>query len=452
MTELKNELYKLSDEREIKLWNEAVFVFDSSALLDFYFLPLQSRKKTFDELFSKKMKDRLWIPSHVSFEYNKNREKIIKKPIYENYEPLKKDNLKSIQTSIKQIENKLKDLKQRTLKDDKHPHLSQSEIDTFTNKVSEFKSEASVFETSVIDLIDKAKDEINNLPDNDDVKKALEEHFETGRYYSFDEIIDITKEGKYRYEIKIPPGYQDQKDKLGTQIFGDLIIWKQILEHAKSIKKPIIFICNDLKEDWCYADTSTTEKRIESPREELIKEIYDYAGVEFWMYNQPQFLYLSNKYFEAEIAVENINILSQIINTNTQLKKKKKDRDSLILECERCRKKHIYLDTDIEFEFDLVGFENRKMGIEKEYQSTMYFDCDCGNEMCITFSMWEYPKGALNADDIDVDDARLISCFDFSEDAFNNLIYDKCEKCGDHFDDTENIGICSECEKKYNEN
>ncbi|MCF8232751.1 MAG: hypothetical protein K9J27_11235 [Bacteroidales bacterium] len=49
----------------------------------------------------------------------------------------------------------------------------------------------------------------------------------------------------------------------------NLIIWKQILEYASKVKKPIIFICDDLKEDWCHLKKST-EKQIESPREELI--------------------------------------------------------------------------------------------------------------------------------------------------------------------------------------
>ena len=66
--------------------------------------------------------------------------------------------------------------------------------------------------------------------------------------------MGIVNEGKLRYEFQIPPGYQDLKEKIGTQIFGDLIVWKQILSHAKAINKNVIFICNDLKIDWCLKD------------------------------------------------------------------------------------------------------------------------------------------------------------------------------------------------------
>lgn len=299
----KINIYKLSEDREKQIWSEAIFVFDSSALLDFYFLPLLARKNIFENLFSVKLKDRLWIPSHVKFECTKNREKIIKKPITENYKPLKDENLKIIKSSLKDIEGKVGDLKNKTKKDDKHPSLPQEEIDAFTKTIAAFKKETDAFEDAIIKRISAVEEEINKLPENDDVLTAIRSLFKVGRYYSFQEVLEITKEGTHRFEYSIPPGYEDLKDKAkkGTQIFGDLIIWKQILEFATETKLPIIFICNDLKEDWCYLDKSSTEKRIESPREELIKEIYDAAEVDFWMYNQAQFLYKSNLYYEAKI-------------------------------------------------------------------------------------------------------------------------------------------------------
>ena len=128
----------------------------------------------------------------------------------------------------------------------------------------------------------------------------------------------------HRYEHSIPPGYKDKNDKIGFQIFGDLIIWKQIIEYASEIQKPIIFICNDLKEDWCYID-GTTEKRIKSPREELIKEISDEANIDFWMYNLAQFLYKSNEYLfsssETIIDDDKISKFSRLLQENKILKK-----------------------------------------------------------------------------------------------------------------------------------
>lgn len=125
MEEPRYDIYKLTDDREKALWNNAVFIFDSSALLDFYFLPEKTRSKVF-KLFATDLNNRLWIPSQVKYEYNKNREKIITKPISEKYKPLKDENLKALKSAIREIENRIKDLKNKTKKDDKHPHIPVS--------------------------------------------------------------------------------------------------------------------------------------------------------------------------------------------------------------------------------------------------------------------------------------------------------------------------------------
>jgi Zn finger protein HypA/HybF involved in hydrogenase expression len=64
--------------------------------------------------------------------------------------------------------------------------------------------------------------------------------------------------------------------------------------------------------------------------------------------------------------------------------------------------------------------------------------------------VWEYPVGAHNYDDIDIDGATLISCFDFSIDFHEEPEPDVCEKCEEEFRDERNIGICDSCDEEYN--
>ncbi|MFH7017021.1 PIN-like domain-containing protein [Flavobacterium sp. FlaQc-47] len=440
------DIYNLDETREKKLWENAVFVFDSSALLDFYFLPIITRTKIFDNLFTSKLKSRLWIPSHVKFEYEKNRQKIITKPISENYKPLKDENLKFIKTSVKEIENRTIDLKNKTIKDDKHPHIPQEDIEKYLILIEEFKNASSTFEDLILKKISAVEAEIKLLPENDDVAKAIHELFQIGRYYTFEEIIEITKEGKHRFEFSIPPGYEDlkDKDKKGTQIFGDLIIWKQIIEFAKENNKPIIFICNDVKEDWCYIQKNNTEKRIERPREELIKEIYDNAKVEFWMYNQPQFLHKSNQYYEAEIEKQNIDALSEyIVNRNGKLERE------LVFECNNCGYTHKYLNEDFKFHFECIDSNERNMGRENEYEASEYVECnDCGKIINLKFTIWEYPLGIQNYEEIEIQGAKLISSFDIMLD-FESTQQETCAKCGNSFNDIHHINICDDCEKEY---
>ncbi|MCL2311327.1 MAG: PIN-like domain-containing protein [Firmicutes bacterium] len=303
--------YLLTNEKEESLWNKAIIVFDSSALLDIYFVPKVARSKIYSEIFEK-LPNRLWIPSHVEFEYLKNREDVIDKPIFDKYTPLK-NKIKEF-VKIKSMLSRIDEISNDTRKDDNHPYIEQNEINKLKNNIEKILPELNSFEANVLKQIDEAETEIKTVKKSDDLLEALEKSFNVGREYSFDEIIEITKEGKHRYECRIPPGYGDIKDKKGVQIFGDLIIWKQILEFSKDRKLPILLITNDVKKDndWCYIDTRS---RIISPREELIKEIKDYSSVDFWMYNLEQFLYNAKEYLKSDIEKETIQNIYQILNT-----------------------------------------------------------------------------------------------------------------------------------------
>ena len=307
-------IYKMNDAKENRLWEKSIFIFDSSVLLDLYFLPNNTRSKIYTEVFEK-ISNRLWIPSHVEYEYLKNREKIIKKPIVESYKPLEED-IKNIQKELnKNVSKRIDEIINKTRKDDKHPHINQDEITLFKEITLKFSEETKKFEEKVLEQIKNAKQEILDIENNDDVLDAIEKYFSVGKSFTFNEIIDITKEGKHRFEFEIPPGYGDlvKGEKKGTQIFADLIIWKQILIYAKEKELPIIFITNDVTKDndWCYIDK---DKRIISPREELIKEINDFANIEFWMYNQSQFLYYANKYLKSNITDKTIQNISEHLN------------------------------------------------------------------------------------------------------------------------------------------
>ena len=56
------EIYTLSDDRENRLWEDCIFVFDTSALLNCYFFSERQMKSIFTPIFPKCI-DRLWIPT-----------------------------------------------------------------------------------------------------------------------------------------------------------------------------------------------------------------------------------------------------------------------------------------------------------------------------------------------------------------------------------------------------
>ena len=70
----------LNQNNEGEIFKKSILIFDTSALLEMYFfnktIAVEILEKT-TELF----KDRVFITEQISFEYLKNREKIIKKPL-----------------------------------------------------------------------------------------------------------------------------------------------------------------------------------------------------------------------------------------------------------------------------------------------------------------------------------------------------------------------------------
>lgn len=283
--DLDSPYYSINAQREEELWKKGVFVFDSSALLNFYEYSDETRVLIFKKIF-KDLKGRLWIPNYVEREFLRNRESTLKKP-HIHYDQLKSLHLKAIEENFTQIKNKTK-------KNDRHPFLDSKIIEAFDDELQKFKDKIN-------SEIEKQVKGIEKIAGNDTILKNLETTLKIGDVYSYSQLIEISKEGEFRYKHQIPPGYKDEKDKTGFDIFGDLIIWKQILDYAKTNKKPIVFITDDRKEDWWVLSKS---REIERPREELVHEMLTEAKVDFWMYDSGQFLDKTKRILKTDIKEE----------------------------------------------------------------------------------------------------------------------------------------------------
>lgn len=396
------EKYELNADKEKELWNDSIVIFDTSALIDFYYYPKETRQEIFDKIFSK-LKNRLWIPYHVQFEYLKNRKGIIEKTIIENYSPIKKEKIKGINLAKSKILKISEQIKKDTLKPEKHPFLPQEKIDEFIEFTKEIDKRVQQFEKDLLEEIEKQENEIKSLHRNDTILKAFEDNIEVGSELTHSEIMQIVSEGKLRYEFEIPPGYKDLKEKIGTQIFGDLIVWKQILSYAKDENKNVIFICNDLKIDWCYKDS---RNRIKSPREELIKEFNDNNQKYFWMYNQSQFVYKAKELLEIDIADAKIEEISNIINSRND--------NELIYVCNQCGNSTIISEDLLNYEFECIESSERKMGVENHYLMEENLKCAyCRIQTKLTFEIWEYPENVHNYDQINIENASILKSPDF---------------------------------------
>lgn len=330
--------YAMTEAKEKELWEDCVFVFDTNALLNFYRYPKESRNELFSEIFEK-LKDRLWIPAHVKYEFLKNK-RVRKEETIKYYSDIKS-------TYLKVIGEQLKKLKERIDKSVLHPKLNIDTINEFEENFKNFKKEIET------EIKTKSKD-IGIENGKDIVNKKLEEFIVIGAEYNYDKLLEIVKEGELRMRNKISPGFSDTEQKEGFQRFGDLIIWKQLLEYARVVEKGIVFITDETKQDW-WIYNDDLQRNI--PRYELFKEFESYSNERFFMYRFDDFVKIGEK-----LKLWNISI-----KTNQIVEKIDKVDENIML----FRKFHQWLTANLGKDEKIVAFElDEKSSMEYHvYQS-----------------------------------------------------------------------------------
>lgn len=329
------EKYYLSDESTIEMLKKAVVIFDTSALLDLYYYSEVTLNAISDNVFEY-LKKRLWIPAQVYFEFLKNKDKVSVKPAQAYKSLLTKpangadgghiENIKRISDELDKkaiigLKNQLKTLKEKTKVSDKHPYIDQRNFEEIDSDIAKFESQIKTFQEKinvfVNDLTPTINEKVECISDNvDDLISAMViNNFKIGNEISYSQMVDIAKEGEFRYKEEIPPGYEDAKDKIGLQKYGDLFAWKQILMYAKDKKRDVILITNDVKEDWYDIDT-------QAPRFELLKEFNSETGKNFWTFNMKDFLFKMNQLLDSgerslDAAIAEVDVI-QHEKTNIQ--------------------------------------------------------------------------------------------------------------------------------------
>lgn len=328
---MEDSIFRISDEDEKNLFDQGHVVFDSSALLSFYDYTDKISEEYFNKVF-KALENRLWLPAQVIYEFEKNRKKVINKPKadYKNliisnsrkeggFLDSVKNAISIIRKNYGSITGQINALSEKTLKDDKHPHIKQDSIIDFKQKMIDFESSIDKFGIAYEALLTNTKEQIdykiNEIDENsvsDNLRERLNTYFSMGEQFSYEEMLTIIREGKFRYENEIPPGYKDEEDKIGFQMYGDLILWFQIIDYAKEQKCPIIFVTNDVKEDWWHKENAEC-----IPRHELLYEFKDKTKQAIWFYTTDQLIYKANQFLETDISETVIEeVKSANVNAN----------------------------------------------------------------------------------------------------------------------------------------
>jgi hypothetical protein len=270
--------YKL-EPKEIKtLWNEALIVFDTSMLLNFY----RYQKSTKDDLVKviKQLNGRIWLPYHVALEFQRNRLAVIAE------QKSRHNAIKSKLGEFNKVEREIADLSKR------HTHI---QCDTFLEEIKKAKS------NFIKTLDEQNSTAIDVDTSNDKIRIEIDRLFKASigtPPTDQTEIDKIQKLAEKHHKLEIPPGYKDSdknnhfyhKEIIYENRYGDNIILNQI--RAKAIQdkiKYIIFVNDDAKEDFWYkvsGKTISVRPEIQEMMkfETEIKIFHSYAGDQFLKY------------------------------------------------------------------------------------------------------------------------------------------------------------------------
>lgn len=270
------------------LWQNCLFVFDTNILLNLYRYSDETRALFIKVLEG--LRDRIWIPYKVAAEYLENRLDVIHEQ-QEEYE-------KAI-AEIKKLKGKLENSRQ-------HPFVS----------LNAMKAVSKSLDNAIIEL-EKNKETHSDRIHADEIKELISEIFNerVGEKPTNETFEEIIAEGVERYKQKIPPGYSDIKKQSTDESltarcrpYGDLIIWKGLLEKAKQNNLPVIFVTDDGKEDWWLRFKGKTL----GPRPELIEEFKSEVNQDFYMYLPERFLSLASEKTQENLSKEVLDEIRDI--------------------------------------------------------------------------------------------------------------------------------------------
>jgi hypothetical protein len=279
------EYFPPTEAESAKYWKEGIIVPDANVLLNLYRCSKETREsllKAFEEV-----KDRLWFPHQVVKEFVKNRRCVMleQRAIYQSYTAQLPDICK------RACDLMAKEIDRIVQRRPSHPVIRKDDI------VARIKE---LCESHMKDIGDSDNSLIEES--SDVVLQKVEQLAEgrVGNGFAEKDFESAVKEGIRRLKDRIPPGWMDYRDKADRpdeERCGDWLVWKQILECAKSDKpSAVIFITNDTKVDWWLP---RKHGQLLGPDPRLSRELRECSGSQLVLYTTERFLKHANAASEA---------------------------------------------------------------------------------------------------------------------------------------------------------
>lgn len=275
-----NNIFKYNFKKATDIKNDCIYILDTNILLAPYDLSgkrLDSIIKIYEKLISE---NRLFLPSTVVKEFAKNR-------------PIKLCHLYQslLDYKSKIYLNTLPSL--NILKDD-------DIYKTLIKLNKDINDQLNLYSNEVGKLIEKIK----NYNWDDPISIHYSRLFTEKSIINVDiNYEELSKQWSNRLKEDIPPGFKDKhKNNKGI---GDFLIWSEILLFAKEKNKDVIYVTNELKNDWFH----NSNKQPLYPRYELIYEFKDFTdGKDIDILSFSEFLELNNENQESVNEVKQLEL------------------------------------------------------------------------------------------------------------------------------------------------
>lgn len=390
MKEKFREFYFDKDDNEI--WENSIIVLDTNVLLNLY----RYTKETSDQILKllEKYKKNLWMPHQVALEYHYNRKSVILE---------QSGSYEKVCDAFSDVPNKIRNMLNQELSNFKKRH--KVDVDGFFEIIKNVTKEQ-------ISKLKERNDKELDLTKEDSIKNKITELYlhKIGESYDESNMAKLEKEADIRLKKNIPPGYKDFDKKKGTKFhngvviqnkYGDIILWKQLLNFAEDNKVNIIFLTDEQKEDWWY----DINNKIIGPRIELLNEFTFVTKKEFHMFSSIGFV-------ERHSSDFNETAVSEVREVTKEYKSKSKvDLLNRKLAFEKIResmKEQLLTTKDTQEEktwsyYDEEDFEEET---EEKYYSNAYINryTELDQRSLLEFCFWfEYNKYKFNAVEVGYD-------------------------------------------------
>lgn len=266
------------------LWENGLFCFDASVLLNVYGYSNETREELVS--FIRKNAERVRLPYQFALEYARNRGSVI---------------IRQVRNYMK-VEKELDQIKQISIKPKRdHPYLSPQSL--------------AAYEAIQMELAENRK-AMEKLVGSDPYSETFLEVFsgKIGPMPTADELSQLEAKAKERYDARIPPGYEDLKEKGIPEAYGDCIGWQQLMQMAADEHKGIILAIDDFKSDWWYIE----QERTVGPRADLLEEFVRVTQQQVYIYTWENFLRDAKEFIAADIRQEAIEEVTERLESQRQ--------------------------------------------------------------------------------------------------------------------------------------